>query len=211
MTRDAMDPSLGMTRFEISNESSRRSRPWRARSARLREGLPRSQARRGRRDRGGEGRVAELPRRLHAARHARHQGADAGHHGPRRRRRDRRGGPGRDRLEEGRPRAGRSDQPRRRRPDGRDGAWRPGRAVPRPRAPAGEDPRRRVVRRCGGAAGRLRHGAAHDGDQRPCREGREGADPRRLGRRRRVLPAARQARRRRGDRLRRHAMRRPSA
>ncbi len=41
-------------------------------------------------------------------------------------------------------------------------------------------------------------------DQRPCREGREGADPGRLGRRRRVLPAARQARRRRGHRLRWH-------
>ena len=54
------------------------------------------------------------------------------------------------------------------------------------------------------AARRLRHGAAHDGDQRPCREGREGSDPRRLGRRRRLLPAARQARRRRGHRLRRH-------
>ena len=39
-------------------------------------------------------------------------------------------GPGVTRLEEGRPRAGRSDQPRRRRPDGRDRAWRPGRALP---------------------------------------------------------------------------------
>ena len=59
-------------------------------------------------------------------------------------------------------------------------------------------------RRRGRAALRLRHGAAHDDDQRPCRERREGADPGRLGRRRRVLPADRQARRRRGRRLRRH-------
>ena len=45
-------------------------------------------------------------------------------------------GPGVTRLEEGRPRAGRSDQPRRGRPDGRDRAWRPGRALQGARPPA---------------------------------------------------------------------------
>ena len=139
----ACSPSRSQPEENPKNESRRRPRTWRARPPEFRDRLPRSQARRGRRDRGGEGLLAELPRRLHAPRHARHQGADAGHHGPRRRGRDRRGRPGRHRLEEGRPRAGRSDQPRRGRPDGRDRAWRPGRAVPGARPPAGPDPRRR--------------------------------------------------------------------
>ena len=91
----ACSPSRSQPEENPKNESRRRPRAWRARPPELRDRLPRSHARRGRRDRGGQGLVAELPRRLHPPRHARHQGADAGHHGPRRRGRDRRGRAGR--------------------------------------------------------------------------------------------------------------------
>ena len=114
-------------------------------------------------------------------------------------------GAGRHRLEDGRPRAGRSDQPRRGRPDGRDRAWRPGRALPGARAPADQDSRRRrastdaaALPVAYGTALRMMDTNGHVESRR------EGADPRRLGRRRRVLRAARQARGRRGHRLRRH-------
>src|SRR5262249_45687133 len=79
--------------------------------------------------RGGRGAAAracvhpELPRHLHAPRHAGDQGADAGDHGPRLRRRDRRAGRGRQRL--GSRGAGRG-RPRRPRRAGRGGGVRPG-------------------------------------------------------------------------------------
>lgn len=61
------------------------------------------------------------------------------------------------------------------------------------RPPADQDPD--GVSYADAAALPVAYGTARcaDGHQRPCREGREGPDPRRLGRRGRVLPAARQA------------------
>ena len=55
-------------------------------------------------------------------------------------------------------------------------------------------PGRRQLRTGRRPALRLRHRAADDAHQRPRRGGREGADPRRLGRGRRVLRPARQSR-----------------
>ena len=77
---------------------------------------------------------AELPRHLHAPRHAGHQGADAVHHGHRLRRRHRRGRQRRHGLEGRRARDDRSGRSRRTgRADRRDVARRPRGVLPRAR------------------------------------------------------------------------------
>ena len=140
--------------------------------------------------------LAELPRPLHLARHARHQARHAADHGHRRRRRSGRHRPRRDRLEHRRPGHGRSDQSQARQASGRGDGRRPGRTGQGGGGAADPPAGRRLVRSRGGAAGRLRHGLSDDGRARQDRARREGADPRRLGRRRHVLRAARQAGRR---------------
>ena len=186
------------------DESDGRPPAWRTRGDGVRCRLSRSHDRRRRRAGPRTRLVAELPRRVHTARHAGDQGADAADHGARRRWRDRGGRSGSCRLVGGRPRAGRSDQPRRGRADGRDDAWRPRRTVPRAGPSVGADSRRRELRRCGGAAGRLWHRASHVGVEGQCARRRQGDDPRRQRRRRRVLRAACQAGRRGGGGLRQH-------
>ena len=66
------------------------------------------------------------------------------------------------------------------------------------------DPRRRLLPRRGRVALRLRHCDPDDVHQRARHRRREGADPGRQRRCRNLLPAAREDRRRRGDRLRRN-------
>ena len=75
--------------------------------------------------------LAQLPRRLHPARDARHQDSHARHHGPRPRRRGGEIGPGVEGWADRRPRARRSHRPHAGRADGRDDPRRPCRALPR--------------------------------------------------------------------------------
>ena len=102
-------------------------------------------------------------------------------------------GDGGHRVRGRRPGAGRPDRPRRRRLARRDHGRRARRARPRAGPHADQARPRRRLRRGRGAAGRLRHRLSHDVDARQDQAGRDGADPRRLRRRRHLLRAARQA------------------
>ena len=78
------------------------------------------------------------------------------------------------------------------RPDGRDAGWRHGRILRRLRRSAHPHAVGRELRRRGLAAGGLRHRAPDAGDPQDHQEGRQGAGPRCLGRRRYGLRHARQ-------------------
>ena len=145
--------------------------------------------------------LVQLPRRVHGARHAGHQGAAAGDHRPRYGGRDRRGGRRRQRLEGRRQSAGQSGQ-QEERPDGRDARRRHGGILRRRSRPARRHAGGRQLRGGGVIAGRLRHGASHADHPRHRQSRRARAGARRLGRRRHRLRAAGQDARRRSHRLR---------
>ena len=173
-------------------------------SIRYETSFPDPQARARRRGRAGARHLAQLPRHLHAPRHAGHQGADALHHGARLRRRHRRGrGRGVTDWKAGdRVLIDPVDRVGPRRPDRRDVARRSRRVRARAGPPPGAAAAGRELRAGGLSARRLRHGAAHDVHHRQDQSRRQGADPRRVGRGRHMLRAARQERRLRGDRVR---------
>ncbi len=174
----------------------------RARRLQLRDRLSRSEGRRRPRRDPGAGDLVQLPRRLHRARHARHQGADADDHRARHGGRDPRG---RRRASSGWKTGDRVLVNPLNKQKGLMGEMMHGGLAEKClvaehqliRMPDG------VTLRAGGvAARRLRHGAPHDDHARHDQEGRQGAGARRERRRRHRLRAAREDAGRGSDRVR---------